>query len=213
MTYAGLPLTGFSLGLSEEALMFLMGMHAEGISTVSVGIANHAEGLGSLSAGGIGVLLNTSDDMSEEEMLEEALGAAHTEGLYTLGLGTAAHAEGQGTLSIGDGAHAEGVNEGGMINLQTAATMLTKKPEEIFSSWSANDKQNTYSLASGKAAHVEGINNLAAGVCSHAEGKKTAAIGYGCHVEGCQTEAHDDYSHAEGHSTRTTGKYGHSEGL
>lgn len=65
--------------------------------------------------------------------------------------------------------------------------------------------------AIGEASHVEGRNTKASGDYSHAEGFESAAEAEGAHAEG-DSKASGEYSHAEGFRTTANGEVSHAEG-
>ena len=67
-------------------------------------------------------------------------------------------------------------------------------------------------IASGKYAHVEGVNSSASGYYSHAEGRETTAGGSAAHSEGYGTSAGGAGAHAEGTNTNASGIHSHAEG-
>ena len=185
--------------------------HAEGCSTTASNQASHAEGYGSKASG----------DYS------------HAEGYYSMALDKYTHAEGYYNTAIGEGTHAEGWSKNRVDTIITDISSSTTNTD-IQTAW----ETNKFSLAKGRAAHIEGYNCLAlgnyshaegdrtiaqdgghaegnktiAGSCCHAEGSQSQATGMWSHAEGVNTLAQQMGSHAEGYQTKATGHYAHAEG-
>ena len=96
-------------------------------------------------------------------------------GNVTEASGDYSHAIGDHTVASGNSASAEGKG----------------KYTETTGVWDPN-------LASGEAAHVEGMGNKATGDHSHAEGCENTSSGHASHTEGCTNLAAASYSHVEG---------------
>lgn len=185
--------------------------HAEGSGTKATGYSAHAEGAGCEASGsgshaeGQGTRATNGGTHAEGGGTLASGFQAHAEGSGTTSRGMSTHAEGGGTTAYGDYSHAEGESYGfpSTLNLTSSTTN-----DEIINVWNSSK----FSLAKGKASHVEGNNSLALGFYSHAEGSGTLTSGYCSHAEGNITVASGDYSHAEGQLTTTGGYYSHAEG-
>ena len=111
----------------------------------------------------------------------------------TVAYGNYSCAEGYQTEAFGESSHAEGQSSSTHKKIYNSIT----DNNTIISDWNLSK----FSLAKGKASHVEGIDCLALGDYSHAEGQQTIASGADSHTEGFNTQAIGGYSHAEGQST------------
>jgi len=117
-------------------------------------------------------------------------------GLYSI----KAIADSGNTLdAIGNYSIAHGIN--------TIASGLASHAE----GW-ADTNKSSYSIAIGKASHVEGTKTTAINDYSHAEGITTISSGDGSHSEGELTIAIGESSHSEGWNTTSIGNFSHSEG-
>ncbi len=67
--------------------------------------------------------------------------------------------------------------------------------------------------ATGEQAHAEGMSTTASGNNSHAEGSGTTASGGSSHAEGAGSTASGFCSHAEGNDATASGDYSHAEGI
>ena len=163
--------------------------HAEGESTNATGKGSHSEGIYSVASG----------DYSHAEGNSFANGKdSHSEGGATRTFGQYSHAEGRYAVSLGESSHAEGESEWNADSRVTGLSVNTSD-DTIINKW----KDNKFSLAKGKASHVEGINCLALGEASHAEGSNTIAGSINSHAEGDNTIALGDSSHIEGTSSNS----------
>lgn len=181
--------------------------HAEGFKTIASNDASHAEGRETKATGayshseGEGTVAGSPRSHAEGLNTIAGNAGAHAEGQNTYGGGLDSHAEGKYTATMGEGAHAEGV---------ATRTIRPENIEEEVSSWEGGKKD--FSLAFGKATHVEGVDNLAKGIAAHAEGYQTYAKGNYSHAEGDRTIASGNRSHAEGLQATSSGAASHAEG-
>jgi hypothetical protein len=202
-----------------------MASHAEGQGTTALGMVSHAEGQGTIASGSQshaeGQGSTASGTCSHAEGNSTASNSyTHSEGLSTVASGQRSHAEGYGSKAEGENSHAEGQgttaygvsshSEGVSTNI--ASTQITINSattnDQIITAWTSK----TFSLAKGKASHVEGEDNLALGSSSHAEGYHATASGYASHAEGYRTKATGENAHAEGELTTASGNNSHAEG-
>ncbi len=168
--------------------------HAEGVKTTASGGSSHAEGAETIASGG--------RSHAEGMWTIASGGRSHAEGMWTIASGGANHAEGYGTTANGNNScHAEGYQttacgiathvEGSSNNKATdlipdlswSSTITTN--DDIINAWNLQK----FSLAHGRASHVEGHDNLTLGYASHAEGQDTVAIGDHSHTSGYYTKA------------------------
>lgn len=198
--------------------------HAEGIDTISSGIASHSEGHNTNATGDYSH--TEGKDTSSSGMYSHAEGvntrskgeASHAEGRDSYAEGMNAHAEGYWSHASGDGSHAEGSSkasgwyshaEGSSESSGSSSHSEGSNTKAIGDSSHA---EGYYTVASGNAAHVEGYYTIASGEYSHAEGHNTEASGHYSHVEGQNSKSSGDFSHSEGYSTKATAPTSHSEG-
>ena len=169
------------------------GATAEGAGTIAIGDGSHAEGsIGKPSVEGKEYRPTTAKQRG-----------AHAEGCGTLADGNSAHSEGYATEATAEGAHAEGK--------RTKATAECAHAEGK-GHWDSNTKTLTHTVASGEAAHAEGLGTKAIGRASHSEGLKGQAQGNHSHVEGSDGKAYGNNSHVEGWSCKTYGGASHAGG-
>ncbi|HEX8549358.1 MAG TPA: hypothetical protein VF691_20520 [Cytophagaceae bacterium] len=153
-------LTGISSGLCVNPSFGRYG-HAEGISTVVVGQAGHAEGNGSKSEG---------DYSHAEGFLSTAKGmASHAQGYNTKANGDYSHSEGSLTQSVGTYSHSEGVLTLALGN--------------------GSHGEGAYSKANGDYSHAQGVSTIAGGIGSHAEGQNSEAASNYSHAGGADSKA------------------------
>lgn len=187
--------------------------HVEGIASLAISVAGHAEGYYTLATG------STATHTEGYQTYAGGGGGEHAEGKYTYAQGSGGeHAEGEYTYAAGSGgAHAEGYK-----------TMAVQKGshsegEETLASGQASHAEGTKSQASGNSAHAEGYVTNAAGNYSHAEGyggpysdngvtKTHGATGTYAHSEGMCCDATAQSSHAEGYYNKASGLASHVEG-
>lgn len=172
--------------------------HAEGHQTTASGEASHAEGFETTAEGSYSHTEGVSNKASGL--------ASHTEGGGTRAIGMASHAEGANTTASGEYSHSEGSSN---YMPESIEGLDLTDSESIKTNWLNGPR---FSLAKGKASHVEGEDTLALGDMSHAEGSMTMASGMASHAEGCETVAAGIYSHTEGYYTTAFGNYSHTEG-
>lgn len=202
--------------------------HAEGCDTRATSNDSHAEGYGTTTSGNAshaeGHTTTASGDYSHAEGCgcEALKQTSHAEGWYTLAYGNYSHAEGAFTTAFGNyGSHAEGNRTTALGENSHTEGMSTNKVSNVINNFTASTSNDTiktqwkdrkFSLAKGKASHVEGFDNLALGEASHAEGERTKSTYMFSHSEGYCSEASGQSSHAEGESTIASGHYSHAEG-
>lgn len=131
---------------------------------------------------------------------------AHAEGYYTTAISECSHTEGFKTTVVGEYAHAEGAST------NQAYSAIGNGDGMDSTDFMMHWEDNKFSLASGKASHVGGMDCLALGDYSTATGYRTIASGHYSYAEGCYTTASGDCSHAEGSYTTASGDYSHAEG-
>jgi len=171
---------------------------AEGLYTLSSGIAGHSEGSGTTASGNYShsegqSTTATADNAHSEGYLTKAIsGQAHAEGYNTTASADNSHAEGNGSIASGSISHAEGVRTTASGNYSHAEGYET--------------------ISNGLTSHAEGSGTLASSASAHAEGLSTTASGMGSHSEGNFTTAAGDNSHSEGYLTTAIGLSSHVGG-
>lgn len=172
--------------------------HAEGAGTTATGIYSHTEGCMTAASGesahAEGDCTTAEGTYAHAEgVSNKASGlASHTEGGGTRAIGTAAHAEGANTTALGEYSHSEGSSS---YLPETIDGIDLKDNRNIKIKWITDSK---FSLAKGRASHIEGEDNLALGDCSHAEGYQTLAEGEQSHAEGNNTIVLEACQHVQG---------------
>ena len=201
--------------------------HAEGCDTEATGYNSHAEGFATTASGNAshaeGNTTTASGDYSHAEgcSCEALRQTSHAEGWYTLAYGNYSHAEGAFTTAFGNyGSHAEGNRTTALGENSHTEGMSTNKVSNVINNFTASTSNDTiktqwedrkFSLAKGKASHVEGFDNLALGEASHAEGERTKSTYMFSHSEGYYSQALGQSAHAEGNSSTASGHYSHAE--
>lgn len=158
-------------------------------------------------------------DPSTGVMKVDTTGTASGNYAFVSGLGTTAsgnysHAEGYNTIASSTSAHAEGSRTTASVpNAHAEGYRTTASGESAHAEGSRDDGEeyDGFSIASGRASHIEGINTLASGDGSHAEGCFAKSSGTHAHAEGELTEASGANSHAEGLKAKAVGDNSHSE--
>ena len=184
--------------------------HAEGSSTIAVGDYSHAEGndtqtgwrgfgVSSVVAGLI--TINDNIDYSVEFPGNKVLLDNIIYSYNAIAFSSPSFTIQLDNITINAGTYVAD-----LTNLNSTANYAT-----TLGSYSHAEGENT--LASGYAAHAEGVSTLALGNYSHAEGDSTQAIGYAAHAEGVNSVASGDNSHAEGNGTIAASDFSHVSGL
>lgn len=200
--------------------------HAEGLETTANDIGAHAEGCGSeafiTASHAEGYYTKTYGTGAHSEGYETHAGnpGAHAEGRQSVAAGHNSHAEGFNTWAEEINCHAEGSDTSACNNnahAEGASSNSFKNIKEANKEYNLNDildlwTNKKFSIAYGKASHVEGIDCIAFGERSHAEGYRTKAIGDYTHSEGNSTTASGSTSHTEGSNTQAKGLNTHAEG-